>query len=406
MTEKKDGGWKSGLLALVVVAAAAGGGWALLKSGPKTQPGEEKRAPKMVKVERVASATHGISVAAHGAVVAARELVVEPEVSGPVVKLHPMLIPGGLVKKGEELLEIDPTLARLAVEEAKAAVARSEAELEEARRKRDEARKLADETLLSRTELAALEADLRTEEADLRRLNAVLDRAEELLRRHKIVAPFNALILSESLEVGQRVDPGFAAATLVGTDEFWVRAAMPVDRLRHVRLPEGGRPGADVKVILETGDGKRATRSGSVIRLLGDMERTGRMARALIRIDDPLGLKAGADSVPFLLGSYVRVEIDAGRLENVLAIDRIALRAGNRVWIADANSELQIRDVEIVWREDETIFVKNVMQPGDALIVSPLKVALPRMKVEIRESAAPANGASAAGQAGPAQSGG
>ena len=385
--EDKDGGWKSGLFALVVVAAAAGGGWLLLKSGPKTQPTDEVRAPKIVKALDLKPESHQIIVAAHGSVIAARELVIEPEVSGPVVRLHKSLIPGGVVKAGEELLAIDTTLAELALEEAKAAVARSEAELKEARRKRDEARKLADETLLSKTELAALEADLETEIADLQRLKAAQSRAEELLRRHVIKAPFNALILEESLEVGQRVDPGFAAATLAGTDEFWVRAALPIDRLQHVRLPEDGKAGAPVSVELETGDGKRARRKGHVVRLLGEMERTGRMARVLISIDDPLGLDSAGDATPFLIGSYLRAEIDAGVIEDVLAIDRSALRDGNRVWVADEKSELQIKDVEVVWREDETIFIKSVLETGERLIVSPLKVALPGMKLEVQSPA-------------------
>jgi len=372
-------------MSLVVLAAAAGGGWLLLNSGPKTEPTEEVRAPKIVKAVRIVPKSHSISVSAHGAVIAARELAVEPEVSGLVVRLHPALVPGGVVKQGEELLAIDTTLAELALEEAKAAVTRSEAELNEARRKRDEARKLADETLLSRTELAALEADLETEVADLQRLKAAQSRAEELLRRHVIKAPFNALILEESLEIGQRVDSGFAAATLVGTDEFWVRAALPIDRLQFVRLPKPDQPGAPARIELETGSGEQAVRDGKVVRLLGDMERIGRLARVLVSINDPLGLNASKTTTPFLIGSYVRAQIDAGVLENVLAIDRAALRAGERVWVADGEDQLQIKDAEVVWREGETVFIKNALADDERLIVSPLKVALPGMKVEVHE---------------------
>jgi len=387
--EDNDGGWKSGLVALAVVAAASGGGWLLLKSGPKIQPAEDVRAPRIVKAAALTPESHRISVAAHGVVIAARQLVIEPEVSGPVVRLHKSLVPGGVVRAGEELLAIDTTLAELNLEEAKATVARSEAELKEAQRKRDEARQLADETLLSRTELAALEADVETEVADLQRLKAAQNRAEELLRRHVIKAPFNALILEEALEIGQRVDPGLAAATLAGTDEFWVRAALPIDRLRHIRLPRGNQPGAKATIELETGNGELERRPGRVVRLLGEMERTGRMARLLISVNDPLGLESPDNATPFLLGSYVRAEIDAGVLEKALAIDRASFRNGGRVWVADERDELQIRDAEVVWREDETLYIKAGLEPGERLIVSPLKVALPGMKLEVHEDAPP-----------------
>lgn len=379
---EETGSWKSGLFAIVVVAAAAGGGWMLLKSGPTTTPEDDVRPPKIVKTMTVAPSSHAIYVEAAGSVIASRRLVIEPEVIGPVIRQHAQLNPGGRIDEGEELLAIDPTLAELSLEEAKAAVARSEAELKESTRKRDQARRLTSETLLSKTELAALEADLETEVADLRRLKAAEERAEEMLRRHRIIAPFNALVLEEAVEVGQRVDSGFAAATLVGTDEFWAQAALPIDQLKYVRLPVGDEPGARADVYLETGDGKRAHRPGHVVRLLGDMERTGRLARVLVRIDDPLGLKAGGPSTPFLLGSYVHIKIDAGQLEGVLSINRSALRDGNRIWVVDEQGALQIKDVEIVRQENETVFIKNVITAGEALIVSPLKVALPGMKVK------------------------
>ena len=169
-----------------------------------------------------------------------------------------------------------------------------------------------------------------------------------------------------------------------------MQVALPIDQLKLVRLPSGDEPGARADVYLETGAGKRAHRPGRVVRLLGDMERTGRLARVLVRIDDPLGLKADGPATPFLLGSYVHVKIDAGSLEGVLSINRSALRDGNRIWVVDEKGELQIKDVEIVRQENETVFIKNVIAAGEALIVSPLKVALPGMKVKAQPVEPPA----------------
>ena len=135
-------------------------------------------------------------------------------------------------------------------------------------------------------------------------------------------------------------------------------------------------------MILETGGEQPAVRTGTVVRLLGDLERTGRMARVLVRIEDPLGQTQAGRSVPFLLGSYVRVEIDAGELKDVLTIERSALRDGDRIWVADANDELQIREAKVRWQQGETVFIDNALLAGDALIVSQLRVALPGMKVQ------------------------
>ncbi|MCS1416496.1 MAG: Efflux pump periplasmic linker BepD [Verrucomicrobia subdivision 3 bacterium] len=372
---------RSPWLPSVAVAGLAVAGYGLLVTGPETMPEAERRPPKMVKTVAPKPSTHGISVTAYGAVLPARQVVVYPQVSGVVLKQHSELSLGGFVAEGEDLFEIDSRLMQLDVRAAAAAVARSEALLKEARRKRMEAGRLAQERVIASTELAALESAVATHLAEWQQLQAVLERNEELLRRHVLRAPFNAVVLAEAVETGQRVGPGFSAVTLAGTDEFWVRVSLSADKLRWIKLPKGGEEGARADIYLEVGDDRMAHRKGKVVRLLSDIERDGRMARVLVSVKDPLGFGGQSVESPLLIGSYVRVEIDAGKLNNVLAVQRDALREGDKVWISDANDELQIRDVEVRWRRDEMVYLSNVINPGDSLIVSPLRAVLPGMKL-------------------------
>lgn len=366
---------------LLLIAGLAGG-WVLWKTGPRTLPQEKTRAPKKVRTIVPQQETRRVSLTAYGEVIPARRVIVEPEVRGRIVRHHPLLIPGGQIAAGEELFGVEDTLGKLDLRGAIAAVKRAEADLVETQRKYLEAKRLAEEQITSQTELAAREAEVALEKAELDQLVAARDQTQEMLTRYAVAAPFNALVIEEAVEIGQQVDPGFAAATLVGTDEFWVRVALPISQLQRIQLPRDGLPGADVQVYLETGGNEPARRSGRVIRLLGDMERTGRMARVLVTIEDPLGLRQPAATVPFLLGSYVRVDIDAGELRDVLTIERAALRDGDTIWVADASGELQIRPVHVRWQQGDTIFIDNALQADDALIVSPLRVALPGMKVQ------------------------
>ncbi len=383
MNDNEDRTPRSGWLMPLLVIAGLAGGWHLWKSGPVSHPKEKSREAKMVRTIVPQPETRRVFLTAHGELVPARRLVVEPEVRGRIVRQHALLVPGGRIKAGTELFAVDDTMGRLEARGAAAAVKRAEADLQEAKRKHGESKRLADEAIASKTELAAREAEVAIEEAELAQLQAARDRVDETLRRHTVSAPFNALVIEEAVEVGQQVDPGFAAATLVGTDEFWVRVAVPIDQLKWIRLPTDGEPGAEARVFLETGGEKPAERRGRVIRLLGDLARTGRMARVLVSIDDPLGLSTRSnDSSPFLLGGYVRVEIDAGELEDVLTIERAALRDGDSIWVADSNNELQIRDTKVRWQQGETVLVDNTLRAGESLIVSPLRVALPGMKIQ------------------------
>ena len=80
----------------------------------------------------------------------------------------------------------------------------------------------------------------------------------------------------------------------------------------------------------------------------------------------------------------VEVDIEAGNLENVLKIPRAALREGNRIWLVKPDNRIRIADPEILWRQEETIFISNILQDGERLIVSDLRSALPEMEVRPR----------------------
>jgi RND family efflux transporter MFP subunit len=312
----------------------------------------------------------------------------EPQVRGRVVRQHPALIPGGYIPEGQELVGIDPSDYELALTEQVTSLEEAQFELEvELGRQVVALREwgLLEGNLAGgevNRSLVLREPHLRRAEAMIRKATNEISKARLNMSRTSVIAPFNAMVLAEAVELGQLLEPGGDICTLVGTDEFWVQASLPLEKLKWIRLPGPHRPGAAAKILLDTGNGAPAIWPGVVVRLLSDLEPAGRMARVLIRVGDPLGLEDDRRSFPLLLGSFVQVEIDAGQLTNVLMIPRGALREGNMIWVMDANRELQIRPVEILWSRLESLYIANDIRPDDALIVSGLKVALPGMKVE------------------------
>lgn len=363
------------ILALAGIASA----W-IYFTGPTTRPEEESRPPKIVKTSPLLTTNQTIQVSAYGSVIPARQVTVEPQVSGHIIQLNPKLIPGGTLQQNEPLFSIDPALAQINLREAEAELERGQAEFQEAQRKSEEGQRLAAEQVIPSTESAALQAELLTRTAELQRLKARLDRTRELLERHTLPTPFNALVLNESVEIGQRVDPGDATVTLVGTDAFWVQVAIPTDKLQHIQLPTTTHPGAMATITLDNGTPSPGRYEGQVIQLLGNIEESGRMARVLVEIQNPLQPN-NETTTPLLLGSYVRVDIHAGQLSNVFVINRTALREGNRIWIADTNQTLQIRQATVLWHNEDTVSITAPVQPGEQLITSDLRVALPDMKI-------------------------
>lgn len=353
----------------------------LLSTGPKVNTEEETPVAKIVKVREVVPDRYPIYVSAYGTIVPAKRVTVEPEVTGLVIRHHPKLTPGERIGQGEELFAIDPTLAEIALEESKSSIARATVNLKEAERKWSEAKRLANDSLIPDSELASFESAAMLQDAELARLKASLRRSEELLKRHKLYAPFNAIVLDENVDIGQRIDPGFSAATLIGADELWIQVALPVDQINHIQLPTENSDGAKASIFHEASGRKEFLRNGKVIGLRGDLEREGRMARLIVSFQNDTQNPTTSKPFPILIGSYVRVDIMAGELEDCLAIQQSSLRSDNKIWVADANNELQIRDVEVFWQMDDMVYVSNELQAGENLIISPLKSAVPGTKL-------------------------
>ncbi len=376
------------LLACAVIVLCSLVSAALIYTSPTTEKIERKRPPKLVQTMKVQPRTEPIAVTAYGVVIPAREVTVEAEVRGRVIRQNTSLVPGGFIPRGEELIHIDPSDYTIALEETEAAFEEAEFELavEQGRQVVASREWKLLQSDLSESEanrsLALREPHLKKAEALVRKAQNRIKKAKLDLSRTTVVAPFNAVVLDEQVEVGQLVDRGITVCTLAGSDAFWVRVSLPIDKLRWIRLPDGSSPGAKATVFLDSGRGTAIGRDARVVRLLSDLDPKGRMARILISVPDPLGLHNGGDALPLLLSSYVRVRIDAGELTDVIAIPRSALREGNRIWVVGTEHELEIRNATIVWAWEETLYLpSDCIEPDEELVISGLRLALPQMKV-------------------------
>ncbi|MDF1814127.1 MAG: efflux RND transporter periplasmic adaptor subunit [Verrucomicrobiales bacterium] len=377
------------LLIIAVLGGAAFVSWTLFKTAPKTVPGEKKAATKIVQVIELKPGNEKIFVSAWGTVIPAREVTLQAQVSGRILEHHESLVPGGHLKKGEVAVRIDPADYKLNLTERAADLEEAEFELE-VEQGRQIIAKREWEQLGNSISGSDANPALALREPHLKRARALIAKAENAVARAKLdlertslAAPFNSMVIEESVETGQLIETGRDICRLVGTDSFWVEVALPMSDLKWIRLPGKGIPGADVDIYLDTGNGKMEPWTGKVARLRADLEEAGRMARALVEIKNPLDLHDSGEKrkTPLLLGSYVRAEIEAGRLTNVLSIPRVALREGNRLWLVGKDQKIRITEPEILWTREETVVIPNILKPGETLIVSDLKVALPGMEV-------------------------
>lgn len=380
------------LLPLLVVAASLMGAKALVQSKPAPEKKPREESATAVEVQRVQRGRHRVGVRAQGTVVAAQQVRVQPEVTGRVVWQSPQLTPGGRLRKGQPMLRLDARDYELAVEQQQAQVEKARLDLRLERSRKQVAEReweLFGDTPAEPTgegRLALREPQVQTAEAAVKASKSGLKQARLQLEKTLIRAPFNALVKAESVDPGQVVSPQSQLATLVGSDRFWVQVSLPLDELSWLKVPGIGASSAETgsraRIAQQVGDA-RIEREGRVVRLLGDLDPVGRMARLLVEIDDPLGLKEDAGSMPLLLGAYVDVTLQGGRLEGVIEVPRVALRDGDRVYVADEDDRLAVRHVDIARRRGQSVLVRGGLADGERVITSALPAAVPGMAVRV-----------------------
>jgi len=233
-------------------------------------------------------------------------------------------------------------------------------------------------------ELALRQPHLDKARADLSAAEAELKAATLDLERTQITVPFNAMVRSKSVDLGSQVTLQDSLAELVGTDAYRVQVSLPVDRLEWIDVPvKAGAPGSKARINY----GQEHECSGKVIRLMGDLATEGRMARILVEVADPLGLKtSNKNHAPLLIGEYVRVKILGRKLNGVFQIPRTALRDNSSVWIIKEKKILEIRKVQPVWRDADVVLLKDDLKTGEQLIVSDLAAPVEGMTVRVDTS--------------------
>jgi len=372
------------LLPIVVLAAGVAVFMALKASKPTAKKTAQDDRGTVVEVMAVQAKDHAVEVIAQGRVIPARQVALAPEVAGRIKWQSAELVPGGLVKQGASLVRIDARDYELAVQQQQAAVDRAKLELDVERGRKKVAErewKLLDDGQSSDgsagESLALRGPQLRTAKVAVQAAQSGLARTQLAVTRTTVKAPFNAMVQSEQSELGQLVGPQTPLVNLVGTDEFWVQVSIPVDNLASIKVP-----GAVARVSQNVG-GQSVARSGTIVRLLGDLDPTGGMARVLIEIKDPLGLIKGAPqaALPMLIGAFVEVKIAAGEIKGAMEIPRAALREGNRVFTLSDDGGFTVKPVTVAWRNADTVLVSEGLTTGERVITSRVGDAVPGMKM-------------------------
>jgi RND family efflux transporter MFP subunit len=376
-------------ITLPIVILVLGVAAAVILASSRRAPEPEERVVLGPLVEVITAQPTQVDTVVRGTGQVEARVTVElvPQVSGSIVNIHPGLITGGHFRAGEALLTIDPRDFELAVERAKAAVARAEVTLEREQAEAEVARNEWDAIHPGEAPdsgLVVREPQVRQSEAELAAAQADLAVAELKLDRTRISLPFDGIVQSEAVDLGQYVTVGKRLATVFATDAAEVRVPLAERELAWFNVPtRPGMNGPAAQVMTHFG-GHEQHWSGKVVRMEAQVDPSSRMVTIVIAIPRPFEINE-KHQFPLLPGTFVDVEISGHNLPEVVALPRHAIHEGGVVWVV-AGKHLSLVPVTIVRTDRDTAFVSEGIEPGVQVVVSQLDAVTDGMEVRAIES--------------------
>ncbi len=268
------------------------------------------------------------TVGATGALEAVTTVQVGSQVSGIIDALYADF--NSIVREGEVIARLEPSLFESQVEQSRANLARSEADvarltvaLDDARTQLRRSEELAAQNLIAASELEAAqvavrsaEAQLQSAEASVIQSRASLNQSEVNLGHTVITAPIDGIVIARQVDVGQTVAASMSAPELfiIAADLTEMQVIANIDESDVGRI----RPGQPVTFTVDAYAAEEFEGTVSQIRLEPVVLQNVVTYATVIDVpNNDLRLKPGMTAT---------VTLEIARRENVLRVPNSALR--------------------------------------------------------------------------------
>ena len=366
------------VLPLMVLTGLATTGFALVAINE--EPEEKRRSFNTLAVmaDYARESDVVLSISTQGEVRPRTEIDLVPEVGGKVVSISPNFIEGGIFRRGETLLRVDPSDYEVAVVSAQANVANAQQALaREVAEARLAASDIAELGISEASDLALRRPQLQQAEAALRAAESELERARLQLGRTNVRAPFAGRVREKSADVGQFVSPGARLGRIFSTDIVEVRLPLTDADLAKIDLPLAfvaeSRDTAPRVTLSADIAGERREWDGRIMRTDASYDTQTRALFAIVEVADPYGA-GSADGVPLAPGLFVDAEVEGRALESMIVLPRDALRPRGEVYVVDSEGKAEIREASVVDTDSARAVIRpGVVRDGEMVVVSPME---------------------------------
>ena len=316
-----------------------------------------------------------ISIESQGTVRPLDATKISAEVSGTIINISPKFIPGGVFSKDDVLIIIDPDNYFAAQEKSKALLEQRQNEFDNAINIREKGYLSESEYLSAATALASAKSEL--------------VKADKNLNRTKVRLPYDGMVLSKDIGLGQYVTVGTPLGMTFATVYAEVRLPLSDRDLSFIQLPTAKKllnsgVGSGPKVIFTAEQlGPLAKWEGQIVRSEGVVDEKTRVTYAVARIDDPYALQDANSSLPLPMGTFVSAEIKTRTDYTVIPVPTAALKNNRQVIVVNSENRIQLKDVKILNADAKYAYLIDGLDEGERIVITPIENAMNGMVVRI-----------------------
>lgn len=322
-----------------------------------------------VEVVQVQFADIPSEVELPGRVEAYRIAEVRARVTGIVAKR--LYQEGQTVKAGMTLFSLNPEQLQASRLEAEAELARTEANLVNASDKLQRYQALVSDQSVSQRDYRAAQAEVQLAKAEVAAAQAKLNRAKLDVGYANVAAPIDGVarraLVTEGALVGK--DEATHMTTVEQINPVYVNFAQSSSEVFALRkaLRDGQLKGSDgqFKIELILPDGSAYPSAGKLSFSDVSVNQTTDSVVMRAIFENPLH--------ELMPGAYVRLKIRQATNPNAILIPRDALirdQFSTRVFVLNAKSELESREVQTGSMVDKQWVIKQGLKPGEQVVVT------------------------------------
>ncbi|MCG9730087.1 efflux RND transporter periplasmic adaptor subunit [Shewanella sp. Isolate13] len=327
----------------------------------------------IVDVTEVKRQTVSLNLPSYGVVTPKYKTQLVTEVQGRMLSISANFVAGGVVKKGDELAVIEPSDYEADLMQAQASLAKAKAALEEERAKGEVAKndwKGYDGGIPP--ELGLRLPQLKQEQANVKFQQAALARAQRNLERTVIRAPFDGIIKARNVDLGQYVTLGTNLGELYDTRIAEVRLPLSNNDLAYLESVDN--PDTDVSLSADLA-GRVITWQGQIVRSEGVIDAENRMVFLVAEVKDPyLRDNRVEGQLPLKYGTFVTAVIKGRTVDGIVKLPRHLVR-DNKVTIVNSDNSIELRSVNVVRTDLESVYIKDSLNDGERVSLTNLSNA-------------------------------